>query len=253
MGQSKRPSRLAEIAEKKKTEKIRLRLKKTREYQTFKTFHFRNQAARAAAGDTAHLRNSLLVTQAVNDKKIGEQFVQAVPIKVETVKITPLAKKVNIARPLVLVTGRKLNADEWASHVLALAQIAEGRGWRQPSAKEKNWKSTSLVMKASLAAGLHDPIKFERSERGKKKLLARIETNALITIDRLIEQWPDRARKAKGDERMLNWFVAAVEERFDVDRDWLTSEVKERIKRGGIEPKFKHSKQRDWLVQQEAA
>lgn len=246
MSESRRPSRQEQITEKKKTPKIRLRLKKTKEYKSQAVWHFRNRAARDQAGDGGTvLRNSEQITRAVNAGQIDHKLVQAVPIRVQRTKITPIAaRQPKQLLPLVLVPGRKLDEADWATHLLAIAQIADGRGWRQPSAKAKNWQSTSSVLQASQAAGLCEPDKFERSKRGKAKLQARNEAKAIFKLDRLIEQHPTRVLMAKTREQMMNWFVASVEETTEVDRDWLTNEVKERIKQGGRDPKFMHAANR---------
>lgn len=135
--------------------------------------------------------------------------------------------------PCVLVPGRKLNPPEFLDHLMGLTTF-NPQGFRQPSSKAKNWTSTSLAEKAAIAAGLSEVTIFERSERGLKKLEARNEAKARIILDRLIAQWPDRREKARTNEQMVSWFVAAVEQEIEdrLDREWITNLVQKRIKDG---------------------
>jgi hypothetical protein len=239
MGDAKR--RRAQIAELKQKPKERKPRKVRLNHVTdVKVAHFKNAAARAKAPEIAAengkinpLRNSEQVTRAVNSNAMPAALVQAVDVKVRTydhVEVTPRPAKEPL--PVVLAVGRPLSHEEWAIHVIALAQIAPN-GFRQPSAKAKNWGSTSLVEEVSIRAGLIEKPAKERSQRGKAKAQANAEMKAVITLDRLLAQWPDRAREAKGNERLRNWFVAATEQLLvdDVDREWLADLAKERIKR----------------------
>lgn len=61
-----------------------------------------------------------------------------------------------------------LGTVQFAAIVHYLAQMCP-RGFRQPSAKAKNWMSTSLVEIASRAAGMMPPPRFERSKRGERR------------------------------------------------------------------------------------
>ena len=86
--------------------------------------------------------------------------------------------------------------------------------------------------KLSIQMGISKPRTGpERSERGERKRAAQIECNARIVLDRLIEQYQDRARKAKNEERYVNWFVGKVTEALEgtPDLETLTTMAKERI------------------------
>lgn len=221
MGDARR--RKAEIKELKKKPREKKRKKRVLgKAKTERISHFKNAAKRR---------------EALRTGAIDPRLLNSVELKIMTpVEIEP-TRQPRLPQPFPLVIGAK--DEELAHYVAAMAQIAQGRGFRQPSAKAKNWQSTSLVEKLAIAHLDAEKNEFKRSERGQKKLQARNETNALIALDRLIEQYPQRAAQAKTDERMLNWFVASVEQDRDVDREWLRLEAKTRL--GGIDFKFLHS------------
>jgi hypothetical protein len=160
--------------------------------RTDTTFHFDTAATRRAAGHAAvGLNNVKAVTDAVNAGQVSQSYVHAVPVKVQTLLLVPVkAKPAGKLPPWVLVTGKKLTRLEFADHVLALAHFVPmaghgPKGFRQPSAKEKNWASTSLVEQASIAAGLADKRTGpERSKRGEAKFKARQDSNAAIVAAR---------------------------------------------------------------------
>lgn len=255
MGEAKR--RQAEIAELKKTPLERKRVKHALgKAKTEQVYHFKNEAARREVDlhlIDAPLNNSEAVTRAVKLGQVEPRLVQQVDLKIFTpVEIEP-SRQPRQPQPLPLAVGAK--GEDLAHLAIAFAQI-NPRGFRQPSAKEKNWQSTSLVEKLSIAFLGSKPNEFKRSERGEKKLKARRETNALIMLDRLIERYPDRAAQAKHDEQMLNWFVAKLEGAYSGDeadqwREWLRDEAKRRL--DGRDQKYLHSKARMDLDAAEAA
>lgn len=158
-------------------------------------------------------RNCVEVTAEVNAGRISPAVVHGVPVRIKTPVVIDKTPNPKELRPITLVTGRKLEPEEFFVHALAMADITKGNGFRQPSAKAKNWQSTSLMEQISIRMGVSKERKGpERSERGQKKLAARIEANASIMLDRLIEQHPDKARKAKKEERYVEWFVGKVME-----------------------------------------
>ena len=194
--------------------------------QDVQVAHFNNLAAKAKAlgaypqpvevnGNIINLRaprNSVEVGAEVNAGRIPHKLIHAVPVKIKTHSIIDKPGEPQQPRQITLVTGRKLEPEDFMVHALALAQI-NPLGFRQPSAKAKNYKSTSLMEKISIQMGVSKPrVGPERSERGQKKLEAQIECNTRIVLDRLIEQYPDRARKAKKEERLRSWFVGKVME-----------------------------------------
>lgn len=245
--------RQAEIAELKKKPRERKRVKRTLgKAKTEQVYHFRNEAARRAANYPGLLRNSDEVTRAVNIGEIEQQFVQAIPLKIFTpVEIEP-TRRPRQPQPLPLVSGAK--GEDLAHLVIAMAQI-NPRGFRQPSAKAKNWKSTSLVEKLSILWLDATANTFKRSERGEKKLERRNETRAAITLAQLVETWPDRALQARHSDKMLDWFVTKVLDTYPtINVDWLKQEAKERVKYGR-HPKYWHAaaRRRTEQEQEEAA
>jgi hypothetical protein len=209
--------------------KERKRLKRTLgQVKVEQVSHFNNEAAATGRG--------------------GPKATHQVDVKVMTpVEIEPTAKP-QPAKPITLVTGRKLEPEDFLIHALAMADITKGSGFRQPSAKPKSFKSTSLMEQISIRMGISKERKApERSERGQKKLASRIESNARIVLDRMIDQYPDRAAKAKKEERWVNWFVGAVIERIDgtPDLETLTAIANERINEGPRAAKYLHANGRD--------
>jgi hypothetical protein len=148
-------------------------------------FHFKNAAAKARAA----VDEKVLAVAADSDKKlralIAGQFVKPVPLTILSltyVKREPRSVRPRAAVPTVL--GRRRSPYEFVSFVIDMAGFNRGRGFRQPSIKAKNWKSTSLVEQASIGAGLMEPLAFERSKRGERKLEAHAAMVAAIAAER---------------------------------------------------------------------
>lgn len=251
MGDAKR--RQAEIAELKKKPLERKRVKRLLgKAKTEQVYHFRCEAARREVNfDLVDepLRNSDAVTRAVKLGQVEQRLVQAIPLKIFTpVEIEP-SRKPRQPLPLPLVSGAK--GEDLAHLVIALAQI-NPRGFRQPSAKEKNWKSTSLVEKLSIAFLGAKANTFKRSKRGEKKLEHRNEANAAIVLARLVDAWPDRALQARHSDKMLDWFVGKVQDTYPtVNIDWLRQAAKEYVKYGH-HPKYWHAAARRRAEQEDA-
>jgi hypothetical protein len=168
MGEAKR--RQAEIETIKTKPRTPHLVRQIKPLGTMPVMHFKNAAARAAA-----LREG--ITDAA---KAGPKFAHQVGIKATTVQFAaaPTMQPKQI-RQVRLVVGRKLDRTEFADHALALAQI-NPNGFRTPSAKEKNWRSTSLIEQASEAAGLSEKRTApDQSKRGIKKREARADANAI--------------------------------------------------------------------------
>src|SRR5271157_3903167 len=89
----------------------------------------------------------------VHDPNRGNRQVKLKVLTYDRVEKPPRQPKA--AEPVVLAIGRKVTPQEWASHVISLAQIAS-KGFRQPSNKPNKWQSTSLVEQVSIHAGLID-------------------------------------------------------------------------------------------------
>ena len=199
------------------------------------SFHWKNAAAKAEALQDYSFqipRNSAQLTADVNSGRIAHKYVQPVKIRIQTKVEIDKSGQPQQPKKITLVPERKLKPEDFFIHALAMADITKGNGFRQPSAKEKNFKSTSLMEKLSIKMGVSEPRTGpERSERGEKKHTAQIECNVRIVLDRLIDQYPDRALKAKNEERYVNWFVGKVMEALGStpDMETLTTLVKERI------------------------
>jgi len=242
MGQAKQ--RKAEITALKANgpkEKKRRKLKLDR-VSDVSVAHFKNAAARAEAirdwpQTYSVIRNSKDLTLEVNAGSIPAKLVHRVDIKIRTVvESEKPPRQAKQAEPLVLVVGRKLTDEEFFTHALALAHATpNGNGFRQPSANPKNWKTTSLMEKLSIRMGISEErtCQEERSDRGKKKAIAAQETKALIVLDRLIAEHTARAYDARHNERLVDWFAGKVMLALegDIDREWLVTAVKGRIKK----------------------
>lgn len=245
MGEAKR--RKAEIEELKKSPRERKRYwRRLSKAKTEQVYHFRNEAARRACWPTADYNNSDKLTRAVKAGLIEQQFVQAIPVKICTPTVTEKSIPPRQPMPFPIVIGAK--KEELAHFVAAMAQLAGGKGFRQPSSKAKNWQSTSLVEQLAIAFLGAEKNEFKHSERGEKKLEARNDAKIIIALDRLIEQFPVRAAQAK-HHRMLNWFVAKIEEQYDIERENFQFIVKGRL--DGRHPKFWHVGQRRRAAREE--
>jgi hypothetical protein len=120
-------------------------------------FHFKNEAAcREALTDTGITpRNSDDLSQLVREGKIAAKLVQPKRVKVATLARNPAEPRAP-RRPLPpLRFGARHSLEDFATIAANVAQVCP-RGFRQPSGKAKNWRSTSLVQEAMIAAG-HDP------------------------------------------------------------------------------------------------
>lgn len=90
----------------------------------------------------------------------------------------------NTRTPPGLAFGIRRTPEEFAEFVMICAQI-NPRGFRQPSTKPNKWKSTSLVERAAIRAGLIQPQRFERSPRGQRKLEADAAMKRAIAAERI--------------------------------------------------------------------
>jgi len=217
--------------------------------------HFNNLKARAEAtsaypqqvevnGKTVKLRaprNSVEVTAEVNAGRIPQKLVRPVNVAIKTHVVIDKTPNPKELRPITLVPGRKMEPSDFFIHALAMADIAEGRGFRQPSTKAKNWQSTSLMEQLSIKMGISKPNAWEGSERGNKKRAAQIECNASIVLDRLIAEFPDRAYRARNDEKLARWFEAKVAETLEhfPDQDTIKAMVNNRVRTHPAIPEFK--------------
>lgn len=135
-------------------------------------WHFKNAAARAKAGKI---------------ETIGQDaapFFRLVDINIATtVYREKEARAPQLPIPSARLGQRSGDRDAFAALATQLAQL-KPNGFRQPSAKAKNWQSTSLVEVAARAAGSMDAPKFERSRRGECKLEADAAMKAAIAAER---------------------------------------------------------------------
>lgn len=146
--------------------------------------HFKNEAARRKALGLK-LKNSESLTEAVVNGLVSPALVSQVHLLgYSLIERDRPVRTPRAVQPVVLVTGRKFTREEFAMFITALAGI-NPKGFRQPSAKAKNWSSTSGVEQAAICAGLAPKPKFERSERGKKKLEANEEMKRRIAEERI--------------------------------------------------------------------
>ena len=90
-----------------------------------------------------------------------------------------------------------------------------------------------------------------QSERGKQKRKYAQEAKARIVLDSLILQYPDRAYRARNEDRLLDWLVAATTETIEgnLDREWLTDLAKRQIE-AGIQTKYLHATARERIIAQ---
>ena len=218
--------------------------------KTDAVFHFKSAAARAKIDPLfidAQLRNSEAVTRAVKLGQIEQSLVQSVEVKVKTHAVIPLGlRQPKRVQPVPLVTGH-LSHEDMVVHIQALAQMVPS-GFRQPSAKAKNWKSTSLVEQHSIRAGLAPERAFERSERGQKNLEARQQTKALIHLERLMRDNPEKAALARGDGHKARWFFGRVMALMDgdIDHEWLETIIPEKLTTWyATRFKYMHGRERD--------
>jgi hypothetical protein len=218
----------------KEKKQLKLRLKTVRSSQGF---HFKNEAARRSV-DPEYKLSMGNVVQGVNNGTIPYSTIQPVAIKHATKIPERLPREVKPPQRVCLTTGRKLTDEEFFTHALAMAQI-NPLGFRQPSNKVKNFKSTSLMEKLSIRMGVAEErvAPEERSERGQKKFAAQNEANARIVLDRIIVANPGKS---------VNWIVAKVYEAIShsVDSEWLTDLAKRRVSEG-IDPKYLHASRRN--------
>lgn len=188
-----------------------------------KTFHFKNEAARRTAAADGFTDPAA--------EGVSPKLLHPVIVKVRTHGDWPRPiGKPRKVMPVVLVPGRKLDADEFAVHVQALAQLVPN-GFRQPSAKATSWQSTSLVEQAAIRAGLAHDRAFEPSKRGLKKREAAQQTKALIHLERLMRDNEARAILARGNDNKAKWFVGKVMAAMqgEIDHEWLSMTVPDKL------------------------
>ena len=188
MGQAKQ--RREEIALLKQTPREERKKTVTRlgKAKTETVFHFRNAAARASIDptkvDVAKLTSVHAVTEAVKAAQIPQSAVSAVSLPImTTVTIEPTQRPPRQSQKIRLVFPEKLTPEQFAAHVIALAQM-NPKGFRQPSDKPKRWQSTSLVEKVSIAAAMIEPNAFAYSKRGLARCEAREDMKAAILVER---------------------------------------------------------------------
>jgi len=224
--------------------------------------HFKNLAARSEADLNAGLPERSAFASRIEYRRALHLFNPAVgadpkltkqiPIKVRAHAWhpRPLDKPPGAIQPLVLVPGRKLDPDERVIHLQAVAGFASADpkrhqqahnkmlrmldvpcGFRTPSAKAKNWRSTSLIEQASIRAGLAPERAFEPSARGLKKQEATQQTKALIHLERLMRDNEARAIQARNDDQKAKWFVGKVMAAMEgsISHEWLESIVPEKL------------------------
>lgn len=89
-----------------------------------------------------------------------------------------------------------------------IRMFASNPGFREPSIKAKNWKSTSLAMNLAIKLGTMSPLKWEGSDRGKlkrekraryKKRVANNAANRLTNWQN--SQWLKACTKARKDNQ----------------------------------------------------
>lgn len=244
MGQAKaRREQIAEL-KKQKVAKQRHKLALTPVHD-IGVLHFKNAAARAQA-------NAAGIDHAAPSDSVPPNLLQQARLKVRTHswKARPINKPAKPIEPVVLVVGRKLSPQEFAIHVEALANLVPqnvdshrcshdpairavnvARGFRSPSIKAKNWRSTSLVEQTSIRAGESPERTFEPSARGKKKLDAKQEAKALTYLERLMRDNQEKAIEARGDDKKQRWFIGKVMAAMagEISHEWLETIVPEKL------------------------
>ena len=143
-------------------------------------------------------------------------------------------------QPITLVVGRKLSTEDFMTHVMMMTQL-NPKGFRQPSAKEVNYKSTSLMEKLAIRNGdMKARVAPERSKRGYKKLEAKQEAKAIIVLQRLLRDHPGKSER---------WYFGKVMAALNgnIGPTWLETEVKLAVGRTYLDPKYLHSAARKRL------
>ena len=90
-----------------------------------------------------------------------------------------------------------------------------------------------------------------RSKRSFQKEKNKQETKARVVLGQLMIAFPDRAYRARKEERLLDWFIAATMEKIDgdLDREWLTVFAKQQIE-AGVSVGYLHATARERIVAQ---
>jgi hypothetical protein len=161
--------------------------------------HFKSAGTRRKA--LAHLspdqvkaaRTPFGLAKLVQDKAVSERLVNRILLKVGGMSLQRPPREVTKRKPYTFKFGVPFTPAD----VTLLAQVAP-RGFRNPSVKAKNWKSTSLL---EAMVGLKP--KFERSARGDRAAVTDAETRELALATQDIRNVADkylskaaRARKA---------------------------------------------------------
>ncbi len=149
---------------------------------------FKSAAARRKAlsrPGAPQISNARDLTTAVLAKQIDGNYCDRITVHFATHVREP--RKASTSKPpvrLEWLTGKPRNREEFAGFCAKVAQVANGKGWRQPSAKPKNWASTSLVEHAMIAAGQMEPSHHELSKRGEARRAAEAAMREAIANER---------------------------------------------------------------------
>jgi hypothetical protein len=120
--------------------------------------------------------------------------------------------------------------------------------------KVKTWREVEeppYAPKPWAGGGVMQVAAEVRSDRSRRKEQSRLETKARIVLDQLILEFPDRAYRARKEERLFDWLVAATIEKIDgeLDREWLTNLARKQIE-AGIQTKYLHASARERIIAQ---
>lgn len=184
--------------------------------------HFKSAPDRQAAlakldtKDRPKAKNPEGLHSLVKEGKVAEKHVKYVHIKLGGMSRARKPKSDKPKQTFAFRLGAPFIAStDGPSTVAQIAQSHPG-GFRSPSKKAKNWRSTSLVEQV-----MKQKQKFEYSARGKKKLQREEECQALALATQDIRNIPDqylnrgsRVRKQLMLPLPKAATVAAIRERF---------------------------------------